>query len=292
MKTFKHILEFLFCNTLVIIVSFFPMRINYWIGEMLGNMLFFCLPKIRKRTIDNLCNAFPDKGKQEIKEIAKNTYRNFGKRIIEFMFLPRIKGEIIGSTEIIGLENLEESLKEKKGGVILTCHIGSWHIMGLVISSRLAPIYNIIRLQRNKMVGMLIKKQLQNLGMEVIMEYDLKGTIDALRSGKLVEFLWDQDAGSKGIFCEFFKRPASTSPGPIILAMRTNTPIFFIIDVYENNKHKVIIKKPIYPNSKKREEIADIAQTLTSYLEGYIRKYPDQWLWLHNRWATTPFILK
>lgn len=268
------------------IVSFLPIRINYWIGEKLGSLLYWAIPNIRKRTIDNLSNAFPEKGIREIKKIAKNTYRNFGKRVVEFMFLKRIKGEIMGSCEIIGLENFKEVLESKRGAVILTAHIGSWHVMGLIISSRVSCLYNIIRLQKNKLVGMLIKKQLEDLGMEVIMEYDLKGTINALRDGKLVEFLWDQDAGSKGIFCEFFKRPASTSPGPIILAVRTHTPIFFIIDICEDNRHKIIIEKPITPSSRNREEIANIAQRLTNSLEGYIKKYPDQWLWLHNRWAT------
>ncbi|MEW6102743.1 MAG: hypothetical protein AB1630_02805 [bacterium] len=283
MKRLRHCLEFLGLKILIGILSFLPKEIDYWIGGVLGNILYLCLPKIRNRAINNLNNAFSDKDKNWIKKIAKNTYRNFGKRIIEFIILPKIKDEIISTTEISGLEYLEEI---KKGGVILTAHIGSWHVMGVVLSKKVSTLYNIIRLQRNKMVGLLIKRQLEILGMEVIMESDLKGTISALRRGKLVEFLWDQDAGKSGIFCEFFKRPASTSPGPIILSIRTNTPIFFIIDVLENNKHKVIIEKPIYPLRK--EKIENIAQTLTEYLEGYIRKYPDQWLWLHNRWETKP----
>ncbi len=289
MKIIKHYLEFLAIKILIGIVSFLPLRINYWLGERLGDILYLFLPKIRRRAIDNLNNAFPDKSNAEIFTIAKNTYRNFGKRMVEFIFLPRIAEEIISSTEIKGLEYLEES-KGKKGGVILTAHIGSWHVMGLVLSRKISPLYNIIRLQRNKIVGMLIKKQLHVLGMEVIMEKDLKETINSLRNGKFVEFLWDQDAGERGIFCKFFKKPASTSPGPIILAMRTNTPIFFIIDVVENKRHKIIIEKPIYPTRQKnqKEEITNISQTFSKCLEGYIRKYPDQWLWLHNRWATKP----
>ncbi|MEW6007872.1 MAG: hypothetical protein AB1595_07000 [bacterium] len=288
MKRLRHFLEFFALKVLMGIISCLPLRIDYLLGEKLGDILYLCLPKIRKRAMDNLNNAFPEKSNNEIKKIAKNTYRNFGKRIIEFIILPQIKDEIISSTEVIGLEYLEEIKDKKMGAVILTAHMGSWPVMGITLSKKISPLYNIIRLQRNKMVGLLIKRQLEILGMKVIMEQDLKGTISALREGKLVEFLWDQDAGKNGIFCEFFKRPASTSPGPIILSMRTNTPIFFIIDVFENNRHKVIIEKPIYPKRTKnsKEEIANMAEELTRYLECHIRKYPDQWFWLHNRWAT------
>ena len=117
-------------------------------------------------------------------------------------------------------------------------------------------------------------------------------TLSALRANELIFFPMDQNFGTGGIFVDFFGMKAATATGPVIFARRTKASILpiFIIRNKKDNSSKIIIEAPldIEELSDNKEAIQRTVQKITNIIEGYIRKYPEQWGWIHRRWKSRP----
>ena len=113
-----------------------------------------------------------------------------------------------------------------------------------------------------------------------------------LRRGGHVAFLIDQHAGSDGLWVNFFGRPASTTPAPAVLALRTNTPIVtgYGCRTGDGFQYEFFCDSPLQPESTgdRKQDVKRITATLNARLESYVRRFPDQWLWGHRRWRTPP----
>ncbi|MFC1546641.1 lysophospholipid acyltransferase family protein, partial [bacterium] len=172
---------------------------------------------------------------------------------------------------------------------LCTAHLGNWHIMGQRLVDQGFPINNIVKKQRNPFVFNTEVKGMEKVGMKVtILQKTPKNILRAIKSGDIVEFLIDQDAGPDGIFIDFFGEQASTAQGPALFGSKMNAPIIFALDVRrKNNKHTVYLENVEYNTSLITEQsIKSIMQYLTKRLQDYIIKYPEQYFWLHKRWLT------
>ncbi len=119
----------------------------------------------------------------------------------------------------------------------------------------------------------------------------IRSTLRALKNNDAVGFFADQNAGEQGVFIEFFGKHASTAKGPVAIALKTDAPILFSLDIRQpNDQHQVHISPPIYmePSNDTEHDIEKHTTILMKKLEKYIEQYPEQWLWLHNRWKTQP----
>ncbi|MHC5034914.1 MAG: lysophospholipid acyltransferase family protein, partial [Planctomycetota bacterium] len=120
----------------------------------------------------------------------------------------------------------------------------------------------------------------------------LRHIIRLLRRGESVGFLIDQDVRRDGIFVDFFGKPASTTPMPAKLAIRTGAPLVFVYArrVAGKNRFRLVLQEIFLPRHEDpaEVEIRNLTQQITSELEGTIRQAPEEWLWLHRRWKTYP----
>jgi KDO2-lipid IV(A) lauroyltransferase len=117
-----------------------------------------------------------------------------------------------------------------------------------------------------------------------------RGVIAALRKGRAVAMLSDQDAGADGVIVDFLGRPASTPKGPAAFALKTGCPIFVISFVRnELDKHVLYIEGPIImkKTEDKEKDIKQLTQAYTDIIEKYVKLHPDHWFWAHRRWKTT-----
>ncbi|MEW5766015.1 MAG: lysophospholipid acyltransferase family protein [bacterium] len=288
----KHYLEYLLVQIIASFIRILPLKAGYWLGERLGDLTYFLLPHYRKRTLDNLKTAFQTQlPSQGIEEIARQTYRNLGKNLIEFIHLPQFVEEGLGSRIIIeGWSHLEAARARGRGIIILMAHFGNWELIGSALPLKGCPLSTVVRRQKNKLTEDLIEAQRKKIGLTTISMKRASGEVlRRLKRGETVAMLADQDGGKGGVFVSFFDKPASTPPGPVIFAMRTGADILplFVIRL-PDNRHRIIIEKPyplIQAGDRKQDILANVA-SLSKKLEEYIRRYPDQWFWLHNRWAT------
>ncbi|MEW6096231.1 MAG: lysophospholipid acyltransferase family protein [bacterium] len=290
----KHYLEFILVKILSNIVILLPWKVNYWLANRLGELSYIFLAKRRRLTIDNLTQSFKDQyNKKEIKYIAINTFRNFGKSMIEFISLAKInKDNVDNFVTIKGLENLDEAKKRGKGIIILSGHLGNWELMAKALILKGYPLNIMVRRQKNILVEGLIEEKRDESKVKTLShKIAPREILQLLKNNEIIGMIADQDGGEKGVFIDFFGRPASTIPSPVVFTMRSGADLIPIFDIRQkNNHHLIIIESPyqLISTSDIKKDVVDNTQVLTKMLESYIQQYPDQWFWLHNRWATKP----
>lgn len=232
-----------------------------------------------------------------IREITTATYENLFVFSMEFVHLGKWDKQKIAK-RIAEIEGEEYFLNFSKSGdpyIAVTGHIGNWELMGAYFAScRDVPVAVVAKPLHNPYVEEMVNNVRTKNGMEVIStrEDAAKDILKALRKGKNVVFLADQDARRSGIFVDFFGKKASTFPGPALFAIRSGCPILPVFDIrMKNYRHKIIFYPPIYPTgvSKNREEaVEEITRRHVGVLEDVIRRYPEQYFWFHKRWKTEP----
>jgi KDO2-lipid IV(A) lauroyltransferase len=187
---------------------------------------------------------------------------------------------------------LEEAVSRGKGVVAVTGHIGCWELLGAYFSMMGYPLAVIVRPLRDQRLENLIDNLRRSKGMKPISRMtNVKAAYGWLKRGGILGVLIDQDTSVKGVFCDFFGRPAYTPAGPAYLALRTGAPIVPIaIQLEEDGTQVVRVKRPIdLPKSMDTDAcVRLVMQACTQAIEDYVRCRPTQWVWMHERWKTTP----
>ena len=265
------------------------------LGSAIGKFLYRILKKRRQIALNNLQIAFGDDLKETRRqEICKGSFINFSKTIIEFMRFPKFNAENIwDEVTVHGREHLSASLETGKGVIVFLPHFGNWELLSLVYGALIPNRAKAIAFPlKNVRLNELIWRYRQLLSLELIPRKNaIRATLRALKNNDAVGFFADQNAGDQGIFIDFFGKPASTARGPVSLALKTGAPLLFSLDIRQpDNRHHVHISPPIHlePSDDFERDVELYTTHLMEQLEEYIQKYPDQWLWLHNRWKTQP----
>ena len=288
-------MEVLAFRCVATIFQLLPRKMALALGVWIGNLSYIVLKRRRRIAISNLKIAFAKKfSDQEIQRICRKSFQGLGKNLAEFLQFPQLTTENIWElVNVEGKENLDIALGQGKGAIIFVPHFGNWELTGL-ITGVLIPnrIKAIVFELRNKRLNQLVWKYRQHLSAELIpKKRAIRRIILALQQNCAIGFFADQDAGDSGVFVDFFGKPASAVRSPMILALKTGAPILFSVCIRQpNNQHLVKIYEPFYIEISKNLEhdVQYNTERLLKILEREIRKYPDQWLWLHNRWKTQP----
>ncbi|MDE0085079.1 MAG: lysophospholipid acyltransferase family protein, partial [Candidatus Poribacteria bacterium] len=249
----------------------------------------------RQIALNNLQIAFGDNLKQtHQQEICKACFINFGKTVIEFMRFPKLNAENIWcEVTVQGREHLNSALEKGKGAIVFLPHFGNWELLSLVYGALIPNRAKAIAFPlKNARLNDLIWRHRQLLSLELIPRKNaIRATLRALKNNDAVGFFADQNAGDQGVFIDFFGKPASTARGPVSIALKTGAPILFSLDIRQpDDQHHVHILPPIQlePSENFERDVELYTTHLLKQLEKYIRKYPDQWFWIHNRWKTQP----
>lgn len=291
----KDYLGYITVRFLSFIFCILPLQFGLFIGRCIGAVIFFINKKRRVIAYANLKAAFcKEKKPGEIKKIVKGVYRNLGQVFIEILRFPVTdKRYIERFVDFKGLERIEEGVSRGKGTVLLTAHFGNWELSSLAGGLAGLPLSVLAREQKHTRLNDLLNSYRQMAGCKIIKKgFSTRQLVKALRSKEVVGILTDQDAGKLGVFVDFFGRPTSTHSGAFVFAQKTGARILptFIVR-QEGPYHKVDILKPIeFKNGQdSKPDIASAIQEFSHVLESYVRKHPEQWLWVHKRWKSTPY---
>ncbi|NWG02430.1 MAG: lysophospholipid acyltransferase family protein [Syntrophaceae bacterium] len=273
-------------------INLLPEGFALWLGRQLGRLVYHLDRGHQRVALQNLEIAFgQEKTKEEMRSIAKKTFQNLGMMTVEFFRIPKMN--VITFKERVNIEGLEGALsllEKKKGVLLLIGHFGNWELMGMMSRVIGNPIMVIAKpMKNNRWVDQFITKIRNAGGLEVISSIKAgRKVIQALSQNRIVGILIDQRAKrSEGVWADFFKRKAPTTPALAVLAMKTGAPVvpvFLIRNGFQ--KHRLIIKAPlelIRTGDIKRDVEAN-TQLFNDTLESMIRQYPDQWFWIHRRW--------
>ncbi|WP_326491770.1 lysophospholipid acyltransferase family protein [Myxococcus stipitatus] len=251
----------------------------------------------RKVVMDNLEHAFPEKSDAERRAIARGAYINMTRVVVESLpsgdRLPMDWAEQgIEGTE--AWEALKARVATGKGALMVTAHFGNWELLGDMLIRWGIPLDALVRPLKGALNNRIA---LTRLGAGAGLIYP-KGAIQELASaverGESPYMLLDQAMPAKAaVFVPFFGRLASTTPAMAVTALRTGAPVFVVMGVRNGRPGcslRLEVEGPILPPApgECEDPITEHTARVTAALERCIRKYPEQWMWLHRRWKVQP----
>jgi len=294
-KRIKNWILFRLITSLIFLLNFLPRNTAISIGGFLGGLAYFIIADARKRTLSNLRLAFAkEKEEKELRSLALRVFRNLGKNVADAVRLKNMKWEDIDRiTDIDGLEHFDQAYKQGKGVIALTGHIGNFELLAAWFSLKGYKVSVIGREVYDPRLDRLLVENREKVGLENISTTaGVKPVLRALKSGRALGVLADQDSSRvRGVFVDFFGKPARTPVGPILLPYTTGSPIIPMAIVRQDrNRYRIIVKPEVQlVFSEDREgDIVEVTQRCAKALESIIRDYPDQWLWMHDRWKSRP----
>ncbi len=270
--------------------SIVPYRLGVRIGGVLGLAAYYVASRERKRAISHLTWAFGDRGARWVRRTARGCFSHLGKAVMEVMLMtPARLAEVV---VIEGAEKFSIALKEGKGVVVVTGHIGNWELMAAVaqrhsVSVIAAPI-------EPPQVNNMILKLRAGLGVKTIVRGRpgaAKELIRVFRENRLLGILIDQDTEVEGAFVDFMGKPAWTPTGAAAMAIKFGAPVLFMHARRDkHNRHTVVIEGPIdlVRTGNDNNDIVTNTALFTKRIETCVRDNPEQWVWMHRRWRKQP----
>lgn len=277
-----------------LITKVMPSQWLYCFAKSIAFLGFIFVSKQKKIAVEGLSIAFgKEKTSEEIKKIAKECFSYMAKSAVELLFLldrPRMLKQRV---EIAGKDNLDAALSAGKGVILVSAHFGNFPLMLAKLGLEGYRVSGVMRQMRDSRVEKILFKRRQEYAVKTIYTQPRKecveATIRTLRNNELIFLLLDQNFGTGGIFVDFFGRKAATATGPVVFAQRTEAslvPCFIIRQ--KDDTHKIVFEPALRLEKGKtpQETIAINIQKLTVIIEAYVRKYPEEWGWIHRRWKT------
>lgn len=291
----REALEYAFAWTLLKTLGALPRAGARRAGAAVGALAWHLLPRLRRTGLRNLELAFPDLPREERTAILRGEYRSLGWQLGEFCQMRRYTRESTrGFIHYEGLENYLAARDRGKGVLIVTAHLGAWELSSFWHSLMGYPMSMVIRRLDNPRVDRLVNGIRCLHGNRVLHKDDFaRGLLSAMRRGETVGILMDTNmTPPQGVFVPFFGVEACTASGLARVALRTGAAVLPGFLVWEAAEAKYVLHfGPEIPLTRSGDEDADmVANTalFTEVIEDYVRRYPEQWLWVHRRWKTRP----
>ena len=249
-------------------------------------------PFFRRLVKANLRSAFPEKTGQEIKSIARESFTNLILSFIELAWFTgrpeMVKKHVFLSDRIY--EEVNDFYRQGKGFIFVTPHLGNWEIAGMMFANFFSniPFAVVARVFPNPYLNRILDMGRLSHGNKVISAKGaVKGMIQALKGGYFMSIPIDQNTRVRdgGIFIKFFGIPVPSSRAPAMFARKMNVPVGIGGCVRKGFGYEVIFE-PLYKKIEDYKDDTELIQDLFKLTETYIRKYPDQWVWMHRRWKT------
>lgn len=258
-------------------------------AHFLGDFVYYVVHYRTRVVLKNLSLVFPEKRPEEIKTIARKVYRNQGENIIEVLRIPKIKtaGDASRIMEVDSAAILSKTLVRNKGAVVVSAHFGNWELLGLCTGLLVHPHTIVVKPLRNQLLDREINRLRTMRGNRVL--YDrtaLRDGLTILRNGGILTLLGDQSGSGDGFYSDFMGRSVPVFLGPAYFALKTGVPLFAVL-CHRNGdgRYSVDIEEIDTAGfGSSRAEVEEITRRYIRILEKFIYRYPEEWLWLHNRW--------
>ncbi|MDP3142616.1 MAG: lysophospholipid acyltransferase family protein [Candidatus Omnitrophota bacterium] len=273
-----------------------PEKATNGFAAIMAKLSYLFAVRHRRIAIESLSIAFgQEKDQCEITAIAKACFEIIAKGMVEVLWISEHPDCIKKKARIVGKEHLLKAFKEGRGAIGVSAHFGNFPLLLARLVQEGIKTNAIIRYSRDEKIEKYFEAKRREFGLNTIYSTPrttcVTNSIKALRNNELLFIPIDQNFGTAGVFVDFFGRQAATATGPVIFAQRTGAPIVPMFIVREkDDTHRIIIEPPMYIE-KKEDNAATIQHNIsriTKIIEEYIRKYPQEWGWIHRRWKSKP----
>lgn len=260
------------------------------LGRMIGALAWLFIPVRRKRLAKQQIMDCLSVTEQEAERIARASAVRFGPMLFEVLRFPIIRSKMKDYVRIEGLEKLRQGISEGKGAIIAAAHSGNWELLGGAFAMAGIPLVGVAMKQKSSGADRFINEYRTMIGMHITYKTEVREMFDMLKKGWVIGLIMDQDTNRHdGIVLDFFGRPTNCTPGAASMARFQNVPIYTaFMHRNEGGMHTLLVDGPIYVE-KTKDKKADICRTtqqLTKAIEDHVRRYPEEWFWLHDRWKS------
>jgi Kdo2-lipid IVA lauroyltransferase/acyltransferase len=288
-------LEYLPVWLLLHAIGALPRSLAHTVGIGLAMLVRVAHPKLRRVGMRNLEIAFPEMPEAERKRILRAAFRGIGRQLGEFCLVPRYTAENVSQYVVYnGLENFERAYAQGKGVLVLTGHFGGWEIGSFAHSLYGHPMKIVVRDLDNKLLDDLVRSYRMRHGNSTVDNRDYaRALLKAMRAGETIGILMDTNmTPPQGVFVDFFGTLACTASGLARLALHTGAVVIPGYTLWDEQQKKYVIHfEPALTTLRTGDAEADVLANTAAYtnaLEAVVRRYPEQWLWIHRRWKTRP----
>ena len=277
------------------LLAILPRTTTRSLGAAIGTVAYHALKRLRETGQRNLQLALPELSAERRTAILKQLYRNLGYQLAEFCQMSSYTPEL--SRDLIRYEGLNHYLDacgKGKGVLVLTGHLGAWELSSFHHSLVGYPMGMVIRRLDNPLVDDFVNHIRCLHGNRVLHKDDFaRGLLASMKAGETVGILMDTNmTPPQGVFVPFFGRLAATASGLARVALKTGAAVVPGFLLWEASERQYVLHfgpcvDLIQTGDSEADAIANTAN-FTAIIESYIRRYPDQWLWMHRRWKTRP----
>ncbi len=288
-------LEYALVWLLVKTMGSMPRPVARAMGIAIAQTVYLLHVRLRRVGMHNLSMALPDKSRREHRQILRGEFTSLGRQFGEVCLFSRYTRENVSQTVVYeGFENYERAYNRGKGVLFLTAHLGGWELSAFTHSLHGHPLHIVMRPLDNLRLDRLIREYRTMHGNTTVEKDDfVRGLLSAMKAGETVGILMDTNmTPPQGVFVPFFGIPACTASGVARIALRTDAAVVPGFTIWDRALRKYRLRfDPAVNLIRTGNDDADvIANTalFTKIIEDYVRRYPDQWLWVHRRWKTRP----
>ena len=268
-----------------------PLRVGQFLGRQLGRLAWHVLRHERKKALRNLAIAFPEWTEEKRRETTQAMFRHFGTSIFELAWLPNLNAKRREETTIVdGIDRILEVLDSGRGVIMFTAHCGNWEWLSYVMGSYGRPV-SVLHRERDQpdmnryIIELRAKAGVRTIGRGTASS--AKEMIQSVRKGGMLAFVIDQNIRTESVKVPFFGVPALTPVGPVNFAIRTEAMISVsYIHRLPDGRHHAQFLEP--RQCHKGEDPVALAAEITRKYEEQIRRHPEQWVWVHDRWRERP----
>ena len=280
----------------LVLVNLIPLGVRIWVLQRFGEIAYVLDERHRRIALRNLNIAFPERGEEERKKIARAAFRQLGTVLAELPFIIRLNRRNVKKfIWIEGAEHFHKAEERKRGILFLTAHFGNWEWMAAsfpLLTDH--PIAVVFRPIDNPFIGRVVERLRTCTGNQGISKQKAMARIlRVLKEGGVVGILLDQNVSwQEGVFVKFFGEWACTNEGLALLAMKTGAAVLPGFGIRQpDGRYRLVLEPEInlIRTGNKEHDVQANTELFTGVIERYVREYPEQWLWLHQRWKTRPW---
>ncbi len=264
-----------------------PQSFCYFVGVVLADLNFYLNAGSRRAVIGNLRHALGESvSEDELREIARRSFRNFAWLIADFLRFPRLSRRSMESAvDLDELRTIQEEFSSGQGVIFLAAHLGNWELGGAILAMSGFPLSVVAMPHENGRIDRFFARRRADKGIAAVsIEHATSELLESLRRKECVAILGDRNILGRGVEAEFFGTPALMPYGHVILSMRTGAPIVPAFVIREGRgRFKAYVEEPIRPG-KGRGAFKDLMGRCLAVMEEYVKRYPDQWFVFEPIW--------
>ncbi len=273
------------------LICLLPHGTAMMLGQGLARLAWIFVPKKRKTLAREQVMRCLSVSAAEAERIARASSLRFGPMLMEVLRFPVMKGRMDDYVTITGaIAEVRAAVADGKGAIFATSHSGNWELMGGAFACAGLPIVGVAKRQSAAGMDRFINEYRALVGMHITYQTGVREMFRMIDAGWIIGLISDQDPSLRdGIIIDFFGQPTNAFTGAAAIARRCGVPIFPVFIHREESGHHILTVEPgimVEKTDDRTEDVRRVTQTINTRIEQWIRKYPEEWFWLHDRWKS------